>query len=132
MTAEEALAGLGLVVFAIVDREVVDDRRAFGVVEAVAELAARQIDLVDLLRELDAWQAAHLDQLVDAPERRLRLARDEIGADAKYVDLVALLVERQNRGLVEVVAGDDLQRGKVLDAVLACYELHMIVSEGVE
>ena len=51
-----------------------------------------------------------------AAERRLRLARDQVGADAETVNVVALLLQRVEHVLVQVVAGDDLQVAKV-DAV---------------
>ena len=43
------------------------------------------------LTELDLGEAVDLDELVDAAERRLALAGDEVGADAEAVDGVALV-----------------------------------------
>ena len=62
---------------------------------------------------LDAGPFVDLDELVDTAQRRLSLAGDQVGADAKGVDGVALLVERVQRVLVDVVAGCDLRFGQL-------------------
>ena len=44
--------------------------------------------LGNLVAELDAGLVRDFNQFVHAPERRLRLARDQVGADAERRDLV--------------------------------------------
>lgn len=72
-------------------------------------LEAGHGDLLDLLRDLDPRLAAARDELVHAAERGLRLACDEVGAHCEGVDLVALLSEREQGRLIDVVGGDDHQ-----------------------
>ena len=59
-----------------------------------------------------AARLAHGAELVDAAERRLVAAGDELRADAPDVDARALLLEARDQVLVEVVARDDLRLGE--------------------
>jgi hypothetical protein len=44
--------------------------------------------LAYFIAQLDAWFVLNLNQLVHAPQRRLCLARDQIGPYAKHVNLM--------------------------------------------
>ncbi len=78
---------------------------------------ARVGDLDRLLAELElvlpgAVVAAHRAELVDAAQRGLLAAGDQLGADAPGVDARALLEQAGDHGLVEIVRRDDARLGE--------------------
>jgi hypothetical protein len=85
VAAKNARGGVGRWLFSRLEQ--VDDRAAGGVHQSEGLLEARYGDLLDVGRELDAWPIADLHHLVDAAERGLRLARDEMRADDEGIDL---------------------------------------------
>jgi hypothetical protein len=55
----------------------------------------------------------YLDEFVHASESGLHLACDEIGANAKHIDLVAFVVELVDGGDTEIVACNNGEAFKV-------------------
>lgn len=84
-------------------------RTAAVVGEAVEGLAGGKRDLAYLVGQLDTRLPVDLHQLVHAAQSRLRLAGDKVRADPEGVDLVALLGQRVEHVLIDVVARHDLE-----------------------
>lgn len=74
------------------------DRMAILVVDAVEILETRIRDLLDVLRDLNAWRKmvvlADGRELVDGTEDWFRLCRDQALADAERIDAGALLRQK--------------------------------------
>ena len=110
----EEHVGLLLVDDLVAQRQHVAERLAGQlVIEAVDLLEMRGGDLFDVLRHLDlgddlAVFVLNRDQLVHAAEDRLGLGGDEALADAKGVDLRALVQKVAHQILVERVGRHDL------------------------
>ena len=60
-----------------------------------------------LFAQFDARFVANVHQFVNTAERWLCLTRHQMRANAEYVDRVALLLQRTQRALVDVVGGDN-------------------------
>ena len=76
-------------------------------IQPIDVLFEGQRDLIRDLGQFHSWFSIALDQFEDAPERGLLLTGDEMGADAVGVDGVSLLLQTDERVLVDVVGGDD-------------------------
>lgn len=87
----------------------------FLLVKSVQRLCGGDGDLDGVLRELDARLPVEVHEFVDSAERRLRLARHEVRADAVRVDLVPFCVELMQFRLVDVVGCDDNEVPEVLN-----------------
>mmetsp|Transcript_19720 Transcript_19720/g.28503 ORF Transcript_19720/g.28503 Transcript_19720/m.28503 type:complete len:345 (-) Transcript_19720:633-1667(-) len=78
-------------------------------VQAIQPLVPRDRHLDDLFRQLDAGLAVDLHQLVHAAQGRLLLARGQMGADAKDIDLMLLFIQLVESLFIDVVAGSHLE-----------------------
>merc|ERR1712038_1345240 len=89
-------------------------------------------DLLDVLRELDLRLPIDLHQLVDTAESGLSLAGHQVGPDTKTCDLVALLVQREDRLLVDIIGGRDHHGLEPLQLVLLTHPLHGLLHHPAE
>ena len=89
-------------------------------------------DLLDVLRQLDLRLPVDLHQLVDTAECGLSLTGDQVSADTETCDLVALLVQREDRLLVNIIGGRDHHRLEPLQLVLLPYPLHGLLHHPAE
>mmetsp|Transcript_26305 Transcript_26305/g.43908 ORF Transcript_26305/g.43908 Transcript_26305/m.43908 type:complete len:263 (-) Transcript_26305:992-1780(-) len=80
--------------------------------QTVYYFSSRNHQLLQLLRELNAWYFINLDQLVDATKRGLTLTSHQVRANTKRVDLMSFVIQVVEHSLIDVVASNYAARAK--------------------
>ena len=82
--------------------------------------ATRDGHLADALRQLESRLCVDRDKFVHATQSRLSLARDQVSANTKDINLVLLLIERVDCCLADIAASTNFDFSKLGLVVLLC------------
>ena len=107
----------------------VNESVAVAAVQPEGDLLPGHRHLLHVLREFDLRLPIDLHQLVHAAQRWLPLAGDQVSPDTKTRDLVALLVEGQDRLLVNIIGRRDHHRLEPVQLVLLADPLHGLLDD---
>lgn len=102
MTAEHFLADFWWRL--VVSLQQVDQSVLIAAIQSIAGLVSGHRHFFHVLTQLNSSLSVDFNEFVDTAQRRLSLTSHQVSSDAKAIDFVALLVQTENRLLINIVA----------------------------